>query len=221
MSPSNCNRQGRRADCNAAEARLILGSRRRFPSHAHRLHPLRSARARRAAVRRAQSAHPTQPEPGCRASIISTSLSRPRRPAWSFRQRCVSAIPTRWRSSCNTSSGISPSRRTAFEVSLNFSRKPERLTVPFDSITGFSDPSVPVRLQARAAPAEAARSPATNRAPSTARRTEPPPPSTPVRPSPGKGAAERAETKAAAPAGKSPEPPPAAKVVSIDAFRKK
>ena len=31
----------------------------------------------------------------------------------------------------------------AFEVSLNFSRKPERLTVPFNSITGFTDPSVP------------------------------------------------------------------------------
>ena len=31
----------------------------------------------------------------------------------------------------------------AFEVSLNFSRKPERLVVPFDSITGFTDPSVP------------------------------------------------------------------------------
>src|SRR6201995_732967 len=31
----------------------------------------------------------------------------------------------------------------AFEVSLNFSRKPERLTVPFDFITGFSDPSLP------------------------------------------------------------------------------
>ena len=26
----------------------------------------------------------------------------------------------------------------AFEVSLNFSRRPERLTVPFDSITGFT-----------------------------------------------------------------------------------
>ena len=31
----------------------------------------------------------------------------------------------------------------AFEVSLNFSRKAERLTIPFDAITGFSDPSVP------------------------------------------------------------------------------
>ena len=42
-------------------------------------------------------------------------------------------------------------RDDAFEVSLNFSRRPERLTVPFDSITGFSDPSVPFGLQARAA----------------------------------------------------------------------
>ena len=30
-----------------------------------------------------------------------------------------------------------------FEVSLSFSRKPERLTIPFAAITGFSDPSVP------------------------------------------------------------------------------
>ena len=30
-----------------------------------------------------------------------------------------------------------------FEVSVNFSRKPERLVVPFDAITGFNDPSVP------------------------------------------------------------------------------
>ena len=34
-------------------------------------------------------------------------------------------------------------REDAFEVSLNFSRRPERLTVPFNSITGFTDPSVP------------------------------------------------------------------------------
>ena len=30
-----------------------------------------------------------------------------------------------------------------FEVSLSFSRKPERLVVPFNAISGFSDPSVP------------------------------------------------------------------------------
>src|SRR6202044_4195121 len=49
-----------------------------------------------------------------------------------------------------------------FEVSLNFSRKPERLTVPFDSITGFTDPSVPFgfklepRVSETAGPAPAA-----------------------------------------------------------------
>src|SRR5579863_306895 len=30
-----------------------------------------------------------------------------------------------------------------FEVSLNFSRKAERLRIPFDAIIGFNDPSVP------------------------------------------------------------------------------
>jgi len=47
------------------------------------------------------------------------------------------------------------------------------------------------------------------------------PPSAPTKPSPAKAAAERAETKAAVPAEKSLEAPAAAKVVSIDAFRKK
>ncbi|MFZ2105993.1 MAG: ClpXP protease specificity-enhancing factor SspB, partial [Roseiarcus sp.] len=53
-----------------------------------------------------------------------------------------------------------------FEVSLNFSRKPERLTIPFDSITGFSDPSVPFgfklepRVPAEAAPTQSRREPA-------------------------------------------------------------
>src|SRR5580700_11667533 len=48
----------------------------------------------------------------------------------------------------------------AFEVSLNFSRKPERLTVPFDSITGFSDPSVPFGFKLEPRAAEPAASPA-------------------------------------------------------------
>src|ERR1700761_8286052 len=65
----------------------------------------------------------------------------------------------------------------AFEVSLNFSRKPERLTIPFDSITGFSDPSVPFgfklepRVPAEAAPSQPRREPA-----SPARGRRPPPP---------------------------------------------
>jgi hypothetical protein len=109
----------------------------------------------------------------------------------------------------------------AFEVNLNFSRKPERLTVPFDAITGFTDPSVPFGFKLEPRQTEKAGDPATGRAPSAAWRAEPAPPPAPVKPSPGKAAAERAEMKTSAPAGRSPEPPPAAKVVSIDAFRKK
>ena len=73
----------------------------------------------------------------------------------------------------------------AFEVNLNFSRKPERLVVPFDSITGFTDPSVPFgfKLEPRVPEPAAAKS------------------------------AQRSEKPA--------EPVGEAKVVSIDAFRKK
>ncbi len=48
----------------------------------------------------------------------------------------------------------------AFEVSLNFSRKPERLIVPFDSITGFTDPSVPFGFKLEPRVSEPAASPA-------------------------------------------------------------
>ncbi len=99
----------------------------------------------------------------------------------------------------------------AFEVSLNFSRRPERLTVPFDSITGFSDPSVPFgfKLEPRlAAEAEAKAAPA--------KLTRPPGPPKP--PTPAAKAPEPAEpAKKAEP---KPEAPPS-KIVSIDAFRKK
>jgi hypothetical protein len=126
----------------------------------------------------------------------------------------------------------------AFEVSLNFSRKPERLTIPFDSITGFSDPSVPFgfKLEPRVA-AEAAAGDS-RREPTTPVRREPlvPQPRREALPQPGD----------ATPAGKTPRAVPApvgprvvesvksqkksqeksgdgdpAKVVSIDAFRKK
>jgi len=95
----------------------------------------------------------------------------------------------------------------AFEVSLNFSRKPERLTVPFDAITGFTDPSVPFGFKLEPRQTEAAGDAATGRAPAN--------------PSPAKPAAERAGAKSAEPAEKSREPEAEAKVVSIDAFRKK
>ena len=120
----------------------------------------------------------------------------------------------------------------AFEVSLNFSRKPERLTVPFDSITGFSDPSVPFgfKLEPKLSPETA---------------VEPEPPAKPAKIAPpakttptSRAAATRASTTAKTAekaaektAEKTIEKPPetpadkpageAAKVVSIDAFRKK
>ncbi|MGO9771128.1 MAG: SspB family protein [Roseiarcus sp.] len=111
----------------------------------------------------------------------------------------------------------------AFEVSLNFSRKPERLTVPFDAITGFSDPSVPFgfklepRIAAEPAPAKA-----------TSVVGEP---GTKSEGQPAAGAASPPRASQSASAAKSSESPAkkaekrndgeAAKVVSIDAFRKK
>ncbi len=100
----------------------------------------------------------------------------------------------------------------AFEVSLNFSRKPERLTVPFDAITGFTDPSVPFgfKLEPRVAPdAPEVQAPS---APEIRPKTA----ATPAR----SKAAETARTPAAAPETE-PDAEGAAKVVSIDAFRKK
>ncbi len=110
----------------------------------------------------------------------------------------------------------------AFSVSLNFSRKPERLTIPFDSITGFSDPSVPFgfKLEPRAA-TEPAKAPAPPR--EVARKSDPSaaavaPPATPAK------AGAAASAKPAEPAAKKAERPreaEPAKVVSIDAFRNK
>jgi len=108
-----------------------------------------------------------------------------------------------------------------FEVSLNFSRKPERLTVPFDSITGFTDPSVPFGFKLEPRVAEPAASPA----PATARQqTSPPAPAkpAPAKPAPAKPPAQPvAAAKSAQRAEKPAEPAGEAKVVSIDAFRKK
>jgi len=114
----------------------------------------------------------------------------------------------------------------AFEVSLNFSRKPERLTVPFDAITGFTDPSVPFGFKLEPRAAEEAPQPRSAPAPAPARKPEP---AAPTAPAPAKPPAKPAEpvsakpaaAKPAAPTEKAPEPSGAAKVVSIDAFRKK
>jgi hypothetical protein len=115
----------------------------------------------------------------------------------------------------------------AFEVSLNFSRKPERLTIPFDAITGFSDPSVPFgfKLEPRVAEEAPPERPATAsivRGPAKPAEPQPPgnaAPAPAAKPSPPAPAPKPSES-----AGKPPEKAPAgeaAKVVSIDAFRKK
>ncbi|HKN26835.1 MAG TPA: ClpXP protease specificity-enhancing factor SspB [Roseiarcus sp.] len=106
----------------------------------------------------------------------------------------------------------------AFEVSLNFSRKPERLTVPFDAITGFTDPSVPFGFKLEPRVSEKPPEPKSVPAPAGARRPELTPSSPPARPAPAESPAAK---PAAAQAEKAPEPVGAAKVVSIDAFRKK
>jgi hypothetical protein len=109
----------------------------------------------------------------------------------------------------------------AFEVSLNFSRKPERLTVPFDSITGFTDPSVPFGFKLEPRVSEPAASPA----PAAAKRREPPPaPAKPALPKPALPKSPAQPVSAGKPAQRAEnpaEPAGEAKVVSIDAFRKK
>ncbi|HEY1944144.1 MAG TPA: ClpXP protease specificity-enhancing factor SspB [Roseiarcus sp.] len=110
----------------------------------------------------------------------------------------------------------------AFEVSLNFSRKPERLTIPFDSITGFSDPSVPFgfKLEPRISQPGAD---AASVAPGKSAEAASAAPLQTAKPSPPAAAAP----KSAEGAGKNSEAPAkpregeAAKIVSIDAFRKK
>jgi hypothetical protein len=110
-----------------------------------------------------------------------------------------------------------------FEVSLSFSRKPERLKIPFDAIVGFSDPSVPFgfKLEPREQSALANPTSVIPSAPPARERTEPTGPSKappPPLPAPPKPAAPRPKSVEAP---KPPETGEAAKVVSIDAFRKK
>ena len=108
----------------------------------------------------------------------------------------------------------------AFAVSLNFSRKPERLTIPFDSITGFSDPSVPFgfKLEPRAA-TEPVKAPAPPR--EAARKSDPSiTAASNVAPAKAGAAPAKSAEAAAKKAERSREADPA-KVVSIDAFRHK
>jgi hypothetical protein len=102
-----------------------------------------------------------------------------------------------------------------FEVSLNFSRRPERVSVPFDAITGFSDPSVPFgfKLEPRAADPAVAPAPQSTAAPTSmpaksAKSAAPKAEAVAKKEEGGKAAANAAEGESH-------------KVVSIDSFRKK
>ena len=79
----------------------------------------------------------------CPASIISTSRSRRRRPASSFRAALRQRYPDEMSIILQHEFWDLAVTPETFEVSVNFSRRPERLVVPFDAITGFNDPSVP------------------------------------------------------------------------------
>ncbi|HSU99961.1 MAG TPA: ClpXP protease specificity-enhancing factor SspB [Roseiarcus sp.] len=108
-------------------------------------------------------------------------------------------------------------REDAFEVSLNFSRKPERLTVPFDSITGFTDPSVPFGFKLEPRISEPAHRASAGQEEKPTTRTP-----SPAKPVPVKPAAKPASAPKSARDGEKPaEPGGETKVVSIDAFRKK
>jgi hypothetical protein len=109
----------------------------------------------------------------------------------------------------------------SFEVSLNFSRRPERLTVPFDAITGFTDPSVPFGFKLEPCQNDEVGNAAPGLVPSAARRVEPSAPAASAKPSPAKPAGELAVARTAEPTEKSRKPAAETKVVSIDAFRKK
>ena len=112
-----------------------------------------------------------------------------------------------------------------FEVGLSFSNVPEHVVVPYDALTGFFDPSVQfgLKFEVQETIEEGAND------------TEPTPIAPPVKTAPAKAeksrstASETAEPKAKAskpkavdkPAAEEPAPAGDAKVVSIDAFRKK
>ena len=132
-----------------------------------------------------------------------------------------------------------------FEVGLSFSGVPERLLVPFDSLTGFFDPSVQFGLKfelsgaedadndegdeddAEASPAGApsassAKGPAALPSPKQGAAKGGPARIAPAKPGPGKPAAEAGSATAKGDADEDADKAASgAEVVSLDAFRKK
>ena len=79
-----------------------------------------------------------------------------------------------------------------FSVTLSFTNKPERLTIPFEAVTAFADPAVKFGLQFQ-----------------------------PETPKPESASPTRAETPAPAPAKPAEAGGKSGEVVTLDAFRKK
>jgi hypothetical protein len=102
-----------------------------------------------------------------------------------------------------------------FEVGLSFGGVPERISVPFQAIKGFFDPSVQFGLQFEPAPAaQAAPADAEPAATPAKARGEPAAPTMPLPANP--------PAVAPAPGGDEPEKTPAGgEVVRLDRFRKK
>jgi uncharacterized protein len=92
-----------------------------------------------------------------------------------------------------------------FEVELSFDNIPEKLVIPFNSIKGFLDPSVQFGLQFEVVPVEDQEQPDSKRVAAAARNEKSP--ETPEGESSEKAKSDDDETPA--------------KVVSLDAFRKK
>jgi hypothetical protein len=125
----------------------------------------------------------------------------------------------------------------SFEVGLSFKGVPERLTVPFEAIKGFFDPSVQFGLQfetiteAQAAPAKAANESEAGKGAGGERHGSRPSPRGAASEPEERPAPARGKKKASLPAEPKPEKPekpakPAdprsgAEVVSLDKFRKK
>ncbi|MCA0423055.1 MAG: ClpXP protease specificity-enhancing factor SspB [Proteobacteria bacterium] len=117
---------------------------------------------------------------------------------------------------------------TGFEVSLSFDKIAERLVIPFDSVTGFFDPSVKFGLKFEAVQAEGADAPVAEKT-GKARKTKPkaegdaPVATLPKKPKAPAKTDTPPEDAPAAPAAEAPAEGETgtAEVVSLDAFRKK
>jgi hypothetical protein len=110
-----------------------------------------------------------------------------------------------------------------FEVGLSFGGIPEKLSIPFEAVNGFFDPSVQFGLQFEEV-AEGQDQPAPANVPdkpSKKKRATPPPPAV-VAPAAPPAPAAASPPEADAPAEPKPEKPASgAEVVRLDRFRKK